>query len=234
MATDPAVTHSNVNSLRQTSPKSCCAEGRKELLRLCRTNSNLSLVAPSGAGKTSFLEKLSRAQSWGTLDSPVTAYVDFGALQDASEQECCSAMAAALRQAVTSYRRSGISLPPAPSDGTQGFAYLKELLSCCEAWKLYVRLLLDHFDLTEANPALTVFFFGALRSICSSHHVSFVCASRKPLWAINGVGTSLSSPLHNVFVPCRLLPERAGEPTQGRRRRPYAPASSHLGLVESR
>lgn len=98
-------------------------------------------------------------------------------------------------------------MPEGLPDGSEGFAYLRAMLSQCEAQEVHVRFLLDHFDLTEENVALSMSFFSALRSLCSSQYVSLLCATRKPLFEIRRREPSLGSPLYNMFLSCYMSSE---------------------------
>jgi len=196
----PPTTGTRSEGISPTYPQGHFGHTKRALLRMMQQGHNVSFVGPAGCGKTHLLRTITSEGSLDIPDVPLPVYLDLRPLRRASEEEHFAHLAEALVRAL---RRAGSGRSSEAGDprvSASVSSYLLAMLAGRSFRGIRVCYALDHFEYAARNTKLDAGFFGLLRSLCSRPDVSFICATRTPLWQFERLASCLGSPFPNVFL----------------------------------
>lgn len=198
--------------------------GRERDLRevfnlLCKpTPQSVSIVGQRKIGKSSFLKHIMREDVISAhgihASNMIMVYLNFEGLTYLSELECLQKL---MWDTHATLAQAGIhpgeelkidlsaSTPMRVIDGLNRlFAYLRGPASRAEETAPVIRRRLiyvfDEFEVSCANPHLTIGFFNTLRSFATSFGIAYVVATKQELWRLPHYRLGKSSPFFNYFT----------------------------------
>jgi hypothetical protein len=165
------------------------AKQARYILKYVKSGQSISLVGPPGSGKTSLLNYVSDRDvclKYGLRpDAFLFVRLQGRDLADRNQAACLDRFAeCTITQAEQASPDLAGELRQALRGQSRGHLGLRALLrSVCDAGRQPV-VLLDGFEHLARNPRLEDSFFAALRSLATSCQVSYVIASRQPLYEL--------------------------------------------------
>ncbi len=178
-----------------------------EIAAFLRHDQSVSIVGPTGSGKTALLLHLMQPAtrpSLGLDGNNLFVYFDCEALGTATHQTIFGRFLTGLAAAL---RAQGLPEEPglrAVAENTTRLAFEATIRKLNQRG-LRVVLILDAFERLSGNPHLDVTFYNVLRSIAGRYQVVFLTASVRPLIELTYCSHPediVSSPFFNIFAPC--------------------------------